>query len=212
LLYLLSQIMDEINDFINRLASQKIPDNSVNLYRKNGREGRIRRNNLFHYLKRMQNLNPSILLLGEAPGYNGARLSGVAFTSESIINQHSFFAGNDFQFINNLQTLQSELSATIVWTELSRHNIVPLIWNIFPFHPHLPSQPLTNRTPSSYELKIGREFTIQLLRLFNIRRIIAVGRKSESQIKNLDTPSEYIRHPAQGGSVQFISGLRNALS
>ena len=45
----------------------------------------MRRHNLSLYLRRMAERQPRLLLLGEAPGYRGCRVTGVPFTSESIL-------------------------------------------------------------------------------------------------------------------------------
>src|SRR5574344_205729 len=104
-----------------------------NLYGGNNSNSLIRKHNLKLYLQKMKTLNPNILLLGEAPGYKGCRLTGVPFTSEKILKNHPFFINQDFQFIN--QQPESEKSATIVWDTLQNFKNIPLIWNIFPFHP-----------------------------------------------------------------------------
>ena len=52
---------------------------------------RCRRENLKLYLEKMKKLNPSFLLLGEAPGYKGCRLTGIPFSSEKILATNDFF-------------------------------------------------------------------------------------------------------------------------
>jgi hypothetical protein len=114
----------------------------------------------------MKIVNPKILILGEAPGYKGCRLSGVAFTSERVLSQNEFFKNEPIQFINEKDKLETEISATIVWTEISKLNDQPLIWNIFPFHPHSTSDTKTNRTPTKAELEEGKSFLDDLLKIF----------------------------------------------
>lgn len=204
--------MDQIENFIEGLSRQAVLANTVNLYRGKSRESEIRRHNLYCYLKQMIALKPEIMFLGEAPGYNGARYSGLAFTSEQIINDHPFFTGQNFRFINEPPNLRSELSANTVWRVLNQHDIQPLIWNIFPFHPHKPGRTHSNRTPTMNELRMGRQFTLQLLEMFEIRHIVSLGRKAESQMNEIHGSAHYVRHPAQGGAIIFAEGINNLLT
>ncbi len=195
--------MTEIDNFISRLSLVQKTDNTTNLYFGDSRESEIRRNNLKFYLNKMKLVNPNFLILGEAPGYKGCRLSDIAFTSERVLSQNEFFKNEPIQFINEKDKLESEISATIVWTKISKLNEKPLIWNIFPFHPHSVSDTKTNRTPTTKELEEGKSFLDDLLQIFDIKKIIALGRKPESQLEKISLPFSYIRHPANGGKKQL---------
>ena len=204
--------MTKIDNFITRLSLVQKEENTTNLYFGNNRESEIRRNNLKVYLYKMKALNPKFLILGEAPGYKGCRLSGLAFTSERILAQNEFFKNEDIQFINEMNKLEGEISATLVWNEISKLIYQPLIWNIFPFHPHSPNNTKTNRTPTKIELEEGKVFLDELIGIFNIKKILALGRKPESQIGTIGLPYCYIRHPANGGKNDFIKGLCTELN
>jgi uracil-DNA glycosylase len=156
----------------------------------------------------MRILNPRFLILGEAPGYNGCRLTGIPFTSEMVLFENPFFKNEPIQFISEKGNLKREISATIMWSELSEYIEKPLIWNIFPFHPHSKENAKTNRTPTKTELTEGKSFLTELLEIFNIQKIIAIGRKPESQLTNIGIACTYIRHPANGGKHQFVKGLK----
>lgn len=201
-------LMDRINNFISELTGYKSSCTVFNMYQVEIDGAEIRRNNLRLYLQKMKTLNPSVLLLGEAPGYKGARLTGVPFTSEVIIKNESFFdrkAG--YQYVNSPDNLEWELSASIVWGKISALNDKPLLWNIFPFHPHQSDDILSNRTPSKKELLIGKAYLKMLLEIFDFKKIIALGRKSESQLRDMDIDYHYVRHPANGGKKQFELGI-----
>lgn len=204
--------MTQIDTFISRLSLVQKKDNATNLYFGESRESEIRRNNLKVYLNKMKKVNPKFLLLGEAPGYKGCRLSGVPFTSERVLFENEFFKNEPIQFINNIDKLESEISATIVWTEISKLNEQPLIWNIFPFHPHSTNDIKTNRTPTRIELEEGKSFLEDLLKIFDIKKIIALGRKPESQLGKIGMPYSYVRHPANGGKNDFVKGLYSEMN
>lgn len=203
--------MNNIETFISRLSNVPKTNGTTNLYFGDSQQSKIRKNNLRVYLTKMKDINPKFLILGEAPGYKGCRLTGIAFTSEKVLFENPFFKNEPIQFINEQKKPESEISATIVWTELLKFNEKPLIWNIFPFHPHATDNIRTNRTPTQTELDEGKNFLIQLLEIFEIQKILALGRKPESQLSDIEIQSTYIRHPANGGKNQFIAGLKNEM-
>lgn len=201
--------MDAIDSFIDKLSKVKKSNDTTNLYYGGNKESEIRRNNLKVYLNKMLLHKPKNLFLGEAPGYKGCRLSGIAFTSEKVLYENEFFKDDLFQFINQSNSLESEISATIVWSQISKFKNKPLIWNIFPFHPHQNENTKSNRTPNKNELEEGKFFLLDLLKIFEIKKIYVLGRKPESQVKDLKIPYVYFRHPAQGGKNKFIEGVNN---
>jgi len=140
----------------------------------------LRRDRLRTYLE--TRASAGIVLVGEAAGYRGARVSGIAFTSERQLTGKG----------------PAEASATIVHRvlrELGAEDDV-LLWNVVPTHPGTPS---SNRRPTSAEVRAARPFLDELTRG---RRVVAVGRLAASV---LDAP--YVRHPSHGGAVAFARGL-----
>jgi len=131
-----------------------------------------------------------VLLVGEAAGYRGARVSGLPFTSERQVTG----AG------------PAEASATVVQralTELGIHDDV-LLWNLVPTHPHLPGDAASNRPPTRAEIACARPF---LDLLAHGRRVLAVGRLAERELG-----ATYVRHPSHGGASAFRATLAACLS
>ena len=76
---------NRMKEFIDKLALAEAMPNVYNQYGYGSIENQIRRKNLLIYLNKMYQLKPRIILIGEAPGYRGSRLTGVPFTSEHLI-------------------------------------------------------------------------------------------------------------------------------
>ena len=204
---------DPINAFINQLAKTAVPPHVYNPYSPEQPLNTNRRHNLTRYLHQMQPRHPHTLLIAEAPGYRGCRLTGIPFSSPHILEQglddvDLYGTQRGYRPIAEWPHIQREASATIVWETLRQYKKLPLLWNAFPFHPHHPGQPQSNRPPKTSELALGQPFVEALLTLFPIRTVIAVGNKAETALSQwgLDFLVK-VRHPSQGGKRQFQAGL-----
>ncbi len=173
--------------------------------------------NLKLYLKEMLKKKPKYLIVGEAPGYKGCRWSGIPFTSERNLIQTDFFKYKGYK-VRKSKKPESEASATKVWNVLEKKNgnLIPLIWNAFPFHPYDPVKGKeSNRKPISDELIYGKEKLRELIKLFDIKEdnIIAVGREAEKILKTIFTTVKEISHPAnrRDGKKRFEEGVNKYL-
>jgi uracil-DNA glycosylase family 4 len=170
--------MDEL---IERVTRARIGE-TFNFYR-DGPGAATRRERLRAYLK--ARAEAPLLLVGEAPGYRGTRVSGVPFTSERQLTG----------------TGPAEATATIVHRVLAELGIEEdvLLWNVVPTHPHRPGRPDTNRRPTRAEVRAGLLFVD---RLTHGRRVVAVGRLAHAVLGG-----QYVRHPSHGGAAAFRGGL-----
>ena len=210
-----------LRDFIDYLASLDAPDDmSINMYHGDTEEAEDRRKNLLYYLEMIKEINPTHLLVGEAPGRYGCYLTGIPFTDEHTLVHNPLFQSLDC-LVKALMELDSSIkpqregTATTIWSCLSllSHSSLPLMWNIYPFHPssrpanYLSANDRNNRRPSPKELKLGLSVLKELLQYFNIDTIIAIGRVSEKVLKKEFPNISYIRHPAHGGTANFHAGF-----
>lgn len=66
---------------------------------------------------------------------------------------------------------------------------------------------MSNRTPTPKELELGRIFLKELIEIFGIKHVIAVGNQADKSLKILGFDAVKIRHPAHGGKNDFVAGL-----
>lgn len=195
-------------EILSNLSTFSALPNVMNPYQGDTDTAVTRRNNLHHYLQQMHTRQPTCLLIGEALGYRGGRLTGIPFTSPQILLSHPFFIDSGgFRRPSDWPHIQKEATATIIWGWLTTQSQLPLLWNAFPFHPHLPDREQTNRPPIKAELNAGRPFLQQVCALFPIQKIIAVGRKADAALTKWQMPHTAVRHPSHGGKQAFIAGM-----
>ena len=164
--------------FVERLAATRI-GRTFNQYA-DGPRAPLLRARLVEYLERRSAAR--VVLVGEAAGFRGARISGIPMTSERQL----------------ARTGPAEATASVVHrvlAELALEEHV-LLWNVVPTHP---GTPRSNRRPTRAEMDAAAPF---LAELATGRKTVAVGRLAESR---LGGPS--VRHPSHGGAREFRAGL-----
>lgn len=168
--------MDRIRLFIDELSKEESTPELTSVYSSEGPQSEICRDNLYNYLQRIRNNNSKVMLIGEAPGYHGCRLSGIAFTCEENFTDDITpeVMGKDMGYrIFSKGKPKKERSASIVWPKLkdwyNDHGSVPLLWNICPFHPHKKGNIMSNRTPKKKEIERGIKYFLGLVDIFDIQ-------------------------------------------
>jgi uracil-DNA glycosylase len=167
-----------MRSLIDRLVAARI-GRTTNFYR-DGDDAALRRDRLAAYLA--ARADASVLLVGEAPGYRGARVSGIPFTSERLLTGRG----------------PAEATATIVHRVLAEIAAAEdvLLWNVVPTHPGTEG---SNRAPTRAEVEEGRVFADELA---EGRRVLAVGRVAHAALGGA-----YVRHPSHGGAPEFTAAL-----
>jgi hypothetical protein len=169
-------IPGQIATFVAELAAARI-GGTYNQYAGSP----LRRARLADYLE--ARLDAPLLVVGEAAGYRGARVSGLPVTSERQLTGRG----------------PAEATATIVHRVLERLGLAEnvLLWNVVPTHP---GTAISNRRPTRAEVAAAASFLAELARG---RRVVAVGRLAAAV-----TGAPYVRHPSHGGAAAFEAGLR----
>jgi uracil-DNA glycosylase len=138
----------------------------------------LRRRRLQEYLEHHE--ATELLLVGEAAGYRGTRVSGIPFTSERQLSGRG----------------PAEATATVVQRTLAELGLEAVCWNVVPTHP---GTARSNRRPTRAEVAGASPF---LEEIAAGRRILAVGRLAAEV-----TGAPYLRHPSHGGAAEFRAGL-----
>jgi hypothetical protein len=174
----------------------------------NGPEARLER------LRSHLGTDVARILVGEAAGYQGCRVSGIPFTSERVL-----MAGEVPRVSCASARLSprprpwSEPCATIVWNTLHALDITrdTVLWNAYPWHPFKPGRPHSNRTPTRSERALGAPVLEALLKAFPTAELFAVGRHAEQALSEMGRAAVALRHPSMGGASLFRKGLSAAL-
>jgi uracil-DNA glycosylase len=167
-------------ELVERLAAARIGE-TYNQYGPSP----LLRDRLREYLR--SRADAEVVLVGEAAGYRGARVSGIPFTSERQLTGSG----------------PAEATATIVHRVLATLGVEDelLLWNVVPTHP---GSETSNRRPTRREVEAAAPFLAELTRG---RVLIAVGRLAAGVVE-----APYVRHPSHGGAVAFEEGLQRAFA
>jgi uracil-DNA glycosylase len=201
--------MKTIETFVSRLTKQKNTATVSNPYLNNDIA-----DNLRLYLSQMLVLKGKrILLVGEAPGYKGCKITGIPFTSGKAFKEIDHPLLNELMKHLKLGKLESENTASIVWNYLSTKKNIPLFWNSYPFHPHPKGNQHKNRTPTASEVSLGISYLRGLHKIYKPELVAGIGIKGQHCATKAFPNKEiqYIRHPSFGGKSEFIDGMNKII-
>lgn len=201
--------------FWELLRTLPVPDDAEFLYGPDP-GGRLRERNLrrYHHLiaASMADGGPRVMLVGEAPGHRGHTVTGVPFMSmRQLTARPGLMTGapqGDGYAVPEHPAAEWEQSSASVWRALAAwRGPLPLVWGIYPHHPHEPGRPSTNRPPRASEVSAGVPVVLELAAVFGITTHLAVGRKAQGALARAGITAIYLRHPAQGGARAFTEQL-----
>lgn len=199
--------------FVKALASIQLP-NVFNPYadqcpvHDRANAASLRRRSLRSYLASVEALGVDTIWMGRDLGYRGGRRTGLALTDEQHLRAVAgLYPGAD-TVKATLGPIVAERTAAEIWSVLSELDVPPLLWNVFPFHPHEAGDPFTNRKFTTKELSVVDELNAELVGWLGIRRIIAIGQDAAGYGAQFGAPVECVRHPSYGGTTEFREGMR----
>jgi len=139
--------------------------------------------------------------------YRGGRRTGVPLTDEVHLDQIGHLLGGVTLERATRGPAVAERTAAVVWKVLSRIEQPVVLWNVFPFHPHAPDDPFSNRSHTSAERDSTSDFLLALINMVQAKRLIAIGRDAHHAVRKLDMPVVSVRHPSYGGQSDFMAGM-----
>ena len=167
--------------------------------------GELRRKLLAAVIRKARDSRQCDVWIGRDLGYNGGRRTGLPFTDDVHLPIHAQKWGVTATRAVKKSPVIAERSATVIWKTLSAINTPVFIWNVFPWHPHLPDQPLTNRAHTAAERKVGEALLQQIIDIIKPQRLMAIGNTADDSLKGLQfNGKKYkLRHPSFGGNHIF---------
>lgn len=168
----------------------------------------LRRRALRSYLEAAKALGVDTIWMGRDLGYRGGRRTGLALTDELHLPAlSSIYPGSSASKATHGPVI-AERTAAEIWALLAQLDLPPLLWNVFPLHPHEPDQPFTNRKFSARELAQVDDLNGKLIGWLGIRRVVAIGQDAAGYAERFGVQVECVRHPSYGGITDFRAGVR----
>jgi len=211
-----------ISAFIRDLRRLDWPQTS-NPYHAEGpirKPANLRAEHLRIYLESFLERGCKVMLIAEAFGYRGGRVTGVPLTSERIILENERFR-REFPRLATAYTPccevdapQGEATASIVWKLLEQVSVgqAPLCWNVVPAHPYNEERGIwSNRPPKQSEVTAGAIFAKRLIAIMKPEIVVAVGRHAERGLAEAGITAIAVRHPSNGGARQFTNQMQDIL-
>lgn len=170
----------------------------------------MRRANLRGYLTALKQARIDIVWMGRDLGYKGGRRTGLALTDEAHLSE----MGEVYSVSGLLKSTRtaaiSERTASEIWAFLRLLPQPPLLWNVFPLHPHEPGNSLSNRKFTKRELQHVHHLNQALFQWLNVKRIVAIGQDAQAYAATYSLDVIAARHPSYGGMTDFRASIELA--
>jgi uracil-DNA glycosylase len=168
---------------------------------------KVRRKNLENFLEAGLAMKVDTIWVARDLGYRGGRRTGVPLTDEvhlDLVGQ--LFGGIELKRATHGPVV-AERTAAVVWKVLARIGEPAILWNVFPFHPHEPHDPFSNRCHTANERLLALPLLEGIIAMFQPKRLVAIGRDAHLALRDLDTKVVAVRHPSYGGQSEFMESL-----
>lgn len=143
--------------------------------------------------------------VGRDLGYRGGRRTGLALTDDVHVDEHAKRWNCSVERAT-VGAAVFERTAAVIWSMLNRIDARIFLWNVFPLHPHEPTDPFTNRQHNARERAAGEELLQALVDLLKPSHIVAIGNDAAAAAHRISGRSSVVpvRHPSYGGQSQFV--------
>lgn len=168
----------------------------------------IRRRNLEAVLAVRKSARVDSIWFGRDLGYRGGRRTGLALTDEVAMFSVAKGPKKSAKIVRATHgTPVAERTAAVIWSVINRLRRPPMLWNAFPFHPHEPEAPFTNRAHTTRERRLTAWTIEALIERFDNPRLIAIGNDASKALSDLGFEHEMARHPSYGGQREFVETM-----
>jgi hypothetical protein len=167
----------------------------------------VRRRNLRAMLESLVAEGVETVWMGRDLGYRGGRRTGLALTDERHLGLLNRVYPGAKAERSTIGPEVAERTAAEIWGALTLIRRPPLLWNVFPFHPHESQDSQTNRKFTSKELAYVDELNATLFTGLGIRQVISIGQDASKYGQRFGLEVTCVRHPSYGGTTEFRRGI-----
>lgn len=165
----------------------------------------LRARTLLMFLEAAVHTEIDALWIGRDLGHRGGRRTGLALTDDVHLSVHASRWNVSVQRTTT-GSMVAERTAAVVWSMLAFVSAPVFLWNVFPFHPHEPGDPFSNRLHKPHERVVGEGVLSELIYMLRPRRLVAIGNDAAKTACRLVGVADVaqVRHPSYGGQRDFV--------
>lgn len=141
--------------------------------------------------------------IGRDLGWRGGRRTGVALVDEFSLADYAHSIEAEGLRKATVGPFMRERTATEIHLARSRMSQKLFFWNVFPFHPHEPGKPQSNRMHTRGEREVGLAFLKTVLALLPFGRLVTIGKDATNALQSVNMAGFSVRHPSYGGQNEF---------
>ena len=167
----------------------------------------LRQENLRLFLERALETHVTTMWIARDLGYRGGRRTGVPLTDEVHLPSASALLGDIGLVRATDGPIVAERTAAVIWRVLARVQQPVVLWNVFPFHPHVADDPMSNRCHTRAERDETWPLLEALIAMIQPSKIVAIGRDASMALGELGVAASAVRHPSYGGQAEFMAGM-----
>lgn len=205
----------EIENFVGNLAEVSLP-NVFNPYRDTcpifdiACAPEIRRANLASLLRAAREQKVASIWIARDLGYRGGRRTGLALTDEFHLPKMASMFGDIDLKRTTVGPSVKERTATTIWSVIERIGQPIFLWNAFPFHPHSPDEPMSNRCHKISERRCTSWILKEILDFLKPEQVYSIGVDAQRCLATIGVQTTAFRHPSYGGQTEFIAQVEQA--